>query len=31
MSDLAGMQFEVKAFEADFEAMWNRASNTIVQ
>ena len=22
---------EVKAFEADFEAMWNRASNTIVQ
>jgi phosphatidylserine/phosphatidylglycerophosphate/cardiolipin synthase-like enzyme len=22
---------KVKAFEADFEAMWNRASNTIVQ
>ena len=22
---------EVKAFEADFEAMWNRASNTVVQ
>ena len=22
---------EVKAFEADFEAMWNRASNMIVQ
>jgi len=22
---------EVKAFEGDFEAMWNRASNTIVQ
>ena len=22
---------EVKAFEADFEAMWNRPSNTIVQ
>jgi hypothetical protein len=22
---------EVKAFETDFEAMWNRASNTIVQ
>ena len=22
---------EVRAFEADFEAMWNRPSNTIVQ